>query len=180
MPEEIKMADALLIIDMLNDFVKPGAPLEVPETRSIIHAIQEQLTKARAENKSVIYICDAHAPDDPEFSRMNWPAHAVRGTTGAQIISDLAPEELDPVIEKTGYSGFYQTGLEGLLQSLRVKRLTLTGCVTNICILYTAYDAVIRGYDVTVPADCVAHLSAEDGKFALKQMKDVLGVNVEE
>ena len=173
------MADALLIIDMLNDFVQPGAPLEVPETRTIIKAIQKQASKARAEKRAVIYICDAHAPDDPEFSRMNWPAHAVRGTSGAEVIAELAPEEMDPVIEKTGYSGFHQTGLEGLLQSLKVDHLTLTGCVTNICILFTAYDAVIRGYDVTVPTDCVANLDAEDGAFALKQMSEVLGVNVE-
>ena len=173
------MADALLIIDMLNDFVQPGAPLEVPETRSIIHNIQEQVSKARAANRPVIYICDAHAPDDPEFSRMNWPAHAVRGTSGADVIPELAPEEMDPVVEKTGYSGFHQTGLEGLLQSLNIGHLTLTGCVTNICILFTAYDAVIRGYDVTVPANCVANLTAEDGAFALRQMSEVLGVNVE-
>lgn len=172
------MADALLIIDMLNDFVNPGAPLEVPETRSIIKAIQAEVAKARFAQRPVIYICDAHAPDDPEFSRMNWPPHAVRGTTGAQVISALAPEELDPVIEKTGYSGFHQTGLEGLLQSLKIDHLTLTGCVTNICVLYTAYDAVTRGYDVTVPVDCVANLAAEDGAFALKQMEEVLGVHV--
>jgi nicotinamidase-related amidase len=172
------MADALLIIDMLNDFVQPGAPLEVPEARTVIKAIQNQIDKARAENRPVIYICDAHTPDDPEFSRMNWPPHAVRGTSGAQIINELTPRAKDPVIEKTGYSGFHQTGLDDLLQSLKINHLTLTGCVTNICVLYTAYEAVIRGYEVTVPADCVASLTAEDGDFALKQMSEVLGVKV--
>jgi nicotinamidase-related amidase len=172
------MADALLIIDMLHDFVQPGAPLEVPEARTVIKAIQHQIDKARAENRPVIYICDAHTPDDPEFSRMNWPPHAVRGTSGAQIINELTPRAKDPVIEKTGYSGFHQTGLDDLLQSLKINHLTLTGCVTNICVLYTAYEAVIRGYEVTVPADCVASLTAEDGDFALKQMSEVLGVKV--
>jgi nicotinamidase/pyrazinamidase len=172
------MADALLIIDMLNDFVQPGAPLEVPETRSIITAIRKQVARARSASRPVIYICDAHAPDDPEFSRMNWPPHAVRGTAGAQIISELAPGEMDPVIEKTSYSGFHHTGLEGLLQSLKVNHLTLTGCVTNICIFYTAYDAVTRGYEVTVPRECVANLDPSDGEFALKQMATVLGVTV--
>ena len=172
------MADALLIIDMLNDFVLPGAPLEVPQTRAITKAIQDQVAKARAEHRPVIFICDAHTPDDPEFSRMGWPAHAVRGTSGAQVIVELAPDELDPIIEKTGYSGFHQTGLEGVLQSLKIDHLTLTGCVTNICVLYTAYDAVSRGYDVTVPVNCVASLTAEDGAFALKQMSEVLGVQL--
>jgi nicotinamidase/pyrazinamidase len=173
------MADALLIIDMLNDFVLPGAPLEVPETRSIIKAIRKRSAKARAGGRPVIYVCDAHAPDDPEFSRMNWPPHAVRGTAGAKIISELTPEEMDPVIEKNSYSGFHHTGLEGLLQSRNIERLTLTGCVTNICIFYTAYDAVTRGFEVTVPGDCVASLDAADGAFAMKQMANVLGVDVE-
>lgn len=172
------MAEALLIIDMLNDFVQPGAPLEIPRTREIIKAIQAQAAKARTENRPVIYICDSHTPDDPEFSRMGWPAHAVRGTSGAQVISELAPEEMDPVIEKDSYSGFHETALDGLLQSLKIDRLTLTGCVTNICVLYTAYEAVTRGYEVSVLADCVASLTEEDGDFALKQMTEVLGVKV--
>ena len=172
------MKDALLIIDMLNDFVLPGAPLEVPATRSIIGALRKQVDKARAEKRPVIYVCDAHSEDDPEFSRMGWPPHAVRGTPGAAVIDELAPLETDPVVEKTSYSAFHQTGLEGLLQSLGIDHLTLTGCVTNICILYTAYDAVLRGYDVTVPSDCVADLDAADGAFARKQMSEVLGVKV--
>lgn len=173
------MAYALLIIDMLNDFVQPGAPLEVPEARKIIKAIQDRIATARTENRPVIYVCDAHAPDALEFSRMNWPPHAVRGTTGAQIISELAPKEMDPVIEKNRYSGFHQTGLDGLLQSRKIDHLILTGCVTNICILYTAYDAVTRGFTVTVPSDSVASLDPADGTFALKQMTNVLGVQVE-
>ncbi len=172
------MTEALLVIDMLNDFVLPGAPLEVPKTRAIIPAIRARIDRARADDRPVIYVCDAHLPDDPEFTRMNWPPHAVRGTAGAQVITELAPKGTDPVVEKTGYSGFHQTGLEGLLQALDVDRLTLTGCVTNICIFYTAYDAVIRGHQVSVPVDCVAALNDEDGDFALKQMVDVLGVTV--
>lgn len=172
------MTEALLVIDMLKDFVLPGAPLEVPETRAIIPALRKQVAMARQAGRPVIYVCDAHAVDDPEFSRMGWPPHAVRGTDGARVIDPLAPGELDPVIEKTGYSGFHQTGLEGLLQSLGIQRLTLTGCVTNICVFYTAYDAVIRGYEVTVPTDCVAAIAAEDGAFALRQMSAVLGVKV--
>lgn len=172
------MSEALLVIDMLNDFVLPGAPLEVPKTRAIIAAIRQRIDRARAKGHPVIYVCDAHLPDDPEFTRMNWPPHAVRGTTGAEVIAELAPQATDPVVEKTGYSGFHQTGMEGLLQALKVNRLVMTGCVTNICVLYTAYDAVIRGYQVSVPLDCVADLADDDGAFALKQMEEVLGVEL--
>jgi nicotinamidase-related amidase len=170
--------EALLIIDMLNDFVREGAPLEVPAARSILPALQTRLAAARARGVPVIYVCDAHRPDDPEFSRMGWPPHAVKGTEGAEVTPELAPLETDPVVEKTTYSGFHHTGLEGILQSLGVTDLVLTGVVTNICILYIAYEAVIRGYRVMVPADCVAPLDPADGEFALKQMEQVLGVRV--
>jgi nicotinamidase-related amidase len=171
--------EALLVIDMLNDFVLTGAPLEVPATRTILPALQARVTNARAVGVPVIYVCDAHRPDDPEFSRMGWPAHAVKGTYGAAVVAELAPMETDPIVEKTSYSGFHHTGLEGILQALAVDRLVLTGCVTNICILYTAYDAVTRGYRVVVPTDCVAPLDPDDGEFALKQMSQVLGVTIE-
>ena len=173
------MKQALLIIDMLNDFVLPGAPLEVPNTRKILPALEQRLTVARAAGIPVIYICDAHAPDDPEFSRMGWPPHAIRGTTGADVIRELQPLDTDPIIEKTSYSGFLHTGLDGVLQALDVDTLVLTGCVTNICILFTAYDAVTRGYQVTVPTDAVADLDPQDGTFALKQLSEVLGVRVD-
>jgi len=172
------MGEALLIIDMLEDFVREGAPLEVPASRAILPALQRRLIAARAKGIAVIYVGDAHLADDPEFTRMGWPPHAVKGTAGAQVIPELAPRETDPVVEKTSYSGFHHTGLEGILQALGIERLVLTGCVTNICILYTAYDAVIRGYRVTVPTNCVAPIDPADGDFALRQMERVLGVTL--
>jgi nicotinamidase-related amidase len=170
--------EGLLIIDMLNDFVRPGAPLEVPANRTILPALQTRLAEARAGGVPVIYLCDAHQPDDQEFVRMGWPPHGVKGSAGAEVVAELAPLETDPVVEKSSYSGFHHTGLEGILQSHGVDRLVLTGCVTNICILFIAYEAVIRGYHVTVPADCVAALDPVDGEFALRQMEQVLGVTV--
>jgi nicotinamidase-related amidase len=171
--------EALIISDMLNDFVRVGAPLEVPAARTILPALQKRMAEARARGVPVIYVCDAHEPDDREFSRMGWPPHAVRDSEGARVIAELAPLETDPVVEKTTYSGFHHTGLEGILQALGVERIVLTGVVTSICIFYIAYDAVIRGYKVTVPVDCVAALDPRDGEFALRQMEQVLGVTVE-
>ena len=72
--------EALLIIDMLNDFVFEGAPLEVPETRKIIPVIKKEIKEAKTKGIPVIYICDAHDKNDKEFSKFGWPAHAVKGT----------------------------------------------------------------------------------------------------
>jgi len=173
------MQRALLIIDMLNDFVRPGAPLEVPQNREILPALQQRLLNARRDGTPVIFVSDGHSPEDPEFSRMGWPPHAIEGTEGAAIITELAPQPGESLIKKTTYSGFNGTALEATLKKFDIEELVLTGCVTNICILYTAADAVMKGYRVIVPTDSIAHLDPAEGEFALNQMKNILGVQVE-
>lgn len=170
--------EALLIIDMLNDFVLKDAPLEMPETRKVIPNIKREIEKARVEENPVIYICDTHAPDDIEFSKFGWPSHAVKGTRGAEVVDKLKPQEGDLVIEKTTYSGFYKTDLDEALKRLKVDSLRLTGCVTHICVMFTASDAVLRDYKVTVVEDSVAGLTKEDHNAAIRIMKNVLGVRI--
>lgn len=170
--------EALLVIDMLNDFVLKGAPLEVPETREVAPNIKREIDKARAEGNPIIFICDTHAPDDKEFSKFGWPPHAVKGTRGAEVVDELKPQKGDMVIEKTTYSGFYYTYLDETLKRLGVNSLRLTGCVTHICVMFTASDAVLRDYKVTVVEDSVAGLSKEDHNAAIRIMKNVLGVRI--
>lgn len=167
---------ALIIIDMLNDFVLEGAPLEVPSTRDVIPNIQREIDHARKEGVAVIYVCDSHVPDDKEFDI--WPRHGVKGTAGARIIKELTPGENDIIVEKKSYSAFYNTRLDEVLGRLGVHELIITGCVTNICIMYTAYEALLRSYRVSVPRDCSAGLDPEDHEFAFRQMKNVLKVRL--
>ena len=170
--------EALLVIDMLNDFVLPGAPLEVPATRAIIPVIRNEIDKAHAVGNPVIYVCDAHEPRDREFRKFGWPAHAVKGTKGAEIIDELKPTGEDAVIYKRTYSGFFGTTLDATLKLLGVDALRLTGDVTHICVLFTASDAVLRDYEVTVLENGVAGLTEEDHEAALRIMKNVLGVQI--
>lgn len=163
---------ALLIIDMLNDFVKPGAPLEVSGAGKIVKNIKVQIDKAMAEGTAVIYVCDFHDADDPEFRI--WPPHAVSGTKGAEIIDEIAAKRSDIIIQKKTYSGFFETELDEVLKRLGVEEIILTGVCTEICVLYTAADAYMRGYSVAVPEDCVAGLTEDAHRFALRQIKDVL------
>ncbi len=170
--------EALLIIDMLNDFVLEGSPLEVPDTRKVIPAIRKEIETARANGNPVIYICDAHDKEDKEFIKFGWPVHAVNGTKGAEVIDEIRPEKNDMIIKKTTYSGFYHTKLDENLNELGIISVRLTGCVTHICILFTASDAVLRNYNVTVVEDGVAGLSKEDHDAAIRIMKNVLGVEI--
>lgn len=170
--------EALLVIDMLNDFVLSGAPLEVPETRAVIPTIRREIDRARTKGMPVLYVCDSHAPDDEEFRKFGWPAHAVKGTKGAEIIAELKPAPSDVVIPKDTYSGFYHTRLDEALKILGVDSLRLTGCVTHICILFTASDAVLRDYAVTVVEDGVAGLAREDHEAALRIMRNIMGAKI--
>jgi len=163
---------ALIVSDMLNDFVLDGAPLQVPGAREIIPNIQREMEKARREGTLVFFLCDSHAPDDPELAV--WPPHAMKGTRGAEIVAELAPREGDVVIEKTRYDGFYLTDLEERLRAQNVSELILTGVCTEICVHYTGASALMRGFKVTVPEDCVQGLNAENAKSALNMLTQVL------
>ncbi len=167
---------ALLVIDMLNDFIQPDAPLRVPGAEKIVPTLARRIREARRVGEAVVYVCDAHDPDDDEFKR--WPPHAVNGTPGAAIIDALAPEPQDLVIRKKRFSGFYQSELDAALIGLGVSHLHVAGTVTHICVLYTVADARARGYEVTVFADSVAGLDPEDDRFALRQMETVLGARI--
>lgn len=167
---------AVLVIDMLNDFVLKGALLEVPKGREIVPALKGRIEEARREGIPVIYVCDSHDKDDEEFKV--WPPHAISGTEGAEIIKELKPEKKDYIMRKQRYSGFFKTDLDNLLKKLDVKELIITGLVTNICVLYTTADAVMRGYEVIVPKDSVAALSEKDGRFALNQMANILKAKI--
>jgi len=169
---------ALLVIDMLEDFVRPGAPLEVPWTRRILPALRNRIRTARRRGELVVFVCDSHRKNDPEFSRMGWPPHAVSGTPGAAVVGEISPSPGDIVVEKKSYSGFHRTELASVLRRHRIRSLSLSGCVTNICVLYTAADAAMRGYDVMVEERLVAGLDPNSHAFALDQMETVLGVRV--
>jgi nicotinamidase-related amidase len=169
---------ARLVIDLLEDFVRPGAPLEVPDNRKILSAVRRRIARARKSGELVVYVCDSHRKRDPEFARMGWPPHAVAGTPGAAVVAAISPEPGDVIVEKKSYSGFNRTSLQSVLRRRAIRKLSLSGCVTNICILYTAYEAAVRGYDVTVDETLVAGLDPKSHAFALDQMEKVLGAKV--
>ena len=169
MPRQHK---ALLIVNMLNDFIRPGAPMEVPAGRDIIDNIAGEIRYAREKSRPIIYICDRHDEGDPEFEL--WPVHAVRGTPGAEVVEELAPQPGDYVVEKTTYSGFFHTELDALLDDLDIDDLLICGVTTNIGILYTAADALMRNIGVIAPETCVAATDEEDHRFALRQINHVL------
>jgi nicotinamidase-related amidase len=167
---------ALLVIDMLRDFVEEDGPLPVPAARGIVKAINKEIRGARERKEPVIFVCDSHRKDDEEFRL--YPPHCITGTKGAEVVDELEMHKGDKIVKKTRFSAFYRTRLTRLLRARRIDALTLTGVLTDICVMYTAGDATMRGYRVRVPKGCVASLSDERHEGALRHMKEVLGVEV--
>ncbi|HHY48045.1 MAG TPA: cysteine hydrolase [Firmicutes bacterium] len=168
---------ALLVIDMLNDFIDPKGALYVgDQARGVVEPIRHEIDRARREGIEVIYICDRHLESDPEF--LMFPKHCVAGTWGAEIVPELAPMPHDRVIPKRRYSAFFQTDLDLTLRELGVTQIIVVGVCTNICDLYTVADARMLNYKVVVPKDCVSSFDQEAHRFALAEMERTLGAEV--
>ena len=148
----------LIVLDMINDLLTPGKPLEVPRARDIVPAIAGRLESARAHDMPVIYACDSHDGSDPDFYL--WPEHALVGSEGAAVWPAIAPQHGDHLVKKPTYSAFTRSRLGPLLEELGADELILTGCATEAGLSATAVDALQRGYVVTVPADCQAGVTA--------------------
>jgi nicotinamidase-related amidase len=169
------MKTAIIVIDMLNDFVTGS--LKCERAPRIIPNIQRLLNFARKRGMPVIYTNDTHLPGiDEEFEL--WPQHAVVGTKGAEVIDELKPRKGDYVIQKRRYSAFFGTYLDLLLRELKVDTLVLVGLVTNVCIQNTAADAFFRGYRIIVPEDCVEAISEEVQKSGIEYMKTIYGCKI--
>ena len=113
---------ALIIVDMLNDFVDEKGALYCGDTaRAIVPAVKKRLARFRQSGDLIVYLKDSHDEEDKEFDR--FPKHCVQGSWGNEIISELSPNPGEAVIPKKRFSGFYGTDLENILSSAGVEEV---------------------------------------------------------
>jgi len=168
---------ALVITDMLNDFLDPAGALYVGEPgRAIIPFVAAKIQEMRQEGAVIIFLADAHDAEDPEFRR--FPSHAVRGTWGAAVIPELSVASSDHLVTKTTFSGLFGTKLKDILRQEGVTEVHLAGVCTSICVMETARDLDLNGFQVVVYRDGVADLHQEDNEWALERMSRLFGVQV--
>ncbi len=168
---------ALIVADMLNDFIDPQGALYVgPTGRAIIPIVAARIEETRRQGGVVFFICDAHAPKDREFKY--FAPHAVRGSWGSQVIPELPLRPGDYRVDKTRYSAFAGTILDKLLQKEQVKRVAVVGVCTSICVMETVKELFDRDIPATVYRDGVADFDPEAHAFALKQMERIFGAEV--
>lgn len=168
---------ALLIVDMQNDFVREGAPLEVPDARATLAAHRALIDTFRSLGRPVIYtrflsrdrdnLLWLWSPECHPEMRCCWPGHlrSYRDRNAPQeaiaVIDELSPEPGDVVIDKYGYGAFHGTALDDWLKALGVRSLVITGTVTQICVEETAREAFHHGYRSTIVADAVSSFAPD-------------------
>jgi nicotinamidase/pyrazinamidase len=168
---------ALIIVDMLNDFLDEKGALYCGDTaKSIIPYIRERLKTYRNHKDLVMYLQDSHDENDKEFEK--FPKHSVSGTWGCEVIPELSPQAGETVIPKKRYSGFYGTDLEHVLKSAGIDDVEVVGVCTSICVMDTVGGLANRDYKITVPVKGVADFDPEMHQFSLKRMEKIYGADV--
>ena len=197
------LSNALLVIDVQNDFCPKGA-LAVKEGDAIIHKINA----AMHQFNIVVLTQDWHPTDHKSFassyenkkpfdtvemfygSQVLWPDHCIQGSVGARFHPNLNHEKAHVIVRKgsnpdvDSYSAFFEndkvtpTGLHGYLKDRDVTDLTLVGLATDYCVAFSAIDAANLGYSVTLRLD-MARAIDNDGSLnsAIDKMSKA-GVNL--
>lgn len=159
---------ALIVIDMINTYEHKDADALIPSVREAMPAMRRLIGRARDQGVDIIYVND-------NFGR--WRSHhdelldaALRGPH-ADLVDPVRPDATSLFVVKARHSIFYQTPLEYLLTQQGLSRLVLCGQVTEQCVLYSALDAHIRHFQVTVAEDAVAHIHPDLAHAAFRMME---------
>jgi nicotinamidase-related amidase len=177
---------ALVIVDMQNDFVRVGAPMEVPDARATIATHQQLLEVWRRRQAPVIYTKFIAGPRrtlmwnwSPQLAPpvcSCWPGYrrfytdVQQELDCADIIGELYPHAGDMVVEKYGYGAFYNTTLSDRLRALSVDSVVITGTVTQICVDETARGAFNHGFKALTVADAVSSFAPDLHAATLKNL----------
>ncbi len=170
---EVGAGDALVLVDVQNDFC-PGGALAVPRGDEVIPILNRLLGLFAERHLPVIATRDWHPADHASFRARGgpWPPHCVKGTPGASLHPDLEiPCETLIVSKGTspdapGYSAFEGTGLSRELALRSVRRLLAGGLATDYCVRATVLDALHEGVAVVIVSDACRGIDAAPGDIA--------------
>ncbi|HEU0219908.1 MAG TPA: nicotinamidase [Gallionella sp.] len=172
-----QLGDALLIVDMQNDFL-PGGSLAVPRGDEVVPVLNRYLRVF--QNLPVYATRDWHPERHCSFRAQGgiWPPHCVAGTRGAEFAAALQLPPSAVVISKAAtaeqdaYSGFQGTGLDAQLCAANIRRLFIGGLATDYCVLNTVRDALGLGYLVWLLGDAIRAVDVQpgDGQRAEQEM----------
>lgn len=181
---------ALVVIDMQKTFCEPGAPAEVPASRTIIEPINRLAAALRTEGGKVVWCTHANVSVDDTSDWRNFFDHFVSDNIRSRTIESLSPggsgqaiwhelhvEDSDIKLFKNRYSALIpgSSQLERMLRSLDIDTLLICGTKTNICCESTARDAMMLDFKVIMVSDGTAALSDEEHRVALENVIQQFG-----
>lgn len=197
------MTQALIVIDVQNDFC-PGGALAVPQGDEIVAPINTLIDQF----ETVILTQDWHPATHSSFATQHpgknpydttempygtqvlWPDHCIQGSTGAQFHADLNTTRADMIIRKgfrpaiDSYSAFFEndkttpTGLDGYLKTRGITDLTLVGLATDFCVNFSAQDAATLGYNTTVLLSACRGIDLDNSLSAALDQMEKAGVTL--
>jgi nicotinamidase-related amidase len=164
---------ALLLIDLISSFEFENGDKLLEATIPVAERIAQLRENARAANIPVIYANDNWGKWKEDFKTI--VGHFTKpGAKGRDVVSLIQPGADDYYILKPHRSAFYSTSLMLLLENLKVKNLIITGVTTDICVIFSANDAYMRGFNLFVPRDCVAAVEPSHTATAMDLIQRVL------
>lgn len=165
-----KPGDALLIVDVQNDFL-PGGSLAVPRGDEVVTVLNRYLDIFAMQNLPVYATRDWHPQRHCSFREQGgpWPPHCVAKTAGAAFAAALQLPPAAVIISKAtkpeqdAYSGFQGTDLHRRLHAAGIRRLFIGGLATDYCVLNTVRDALRLGYQVFLLGDAIRAVDVQPG-----------------
>ena len=176
---------ALLLVDLENELLVEGAIMEIPDGRRIIPTVKKLLEACRELGVPVIYTRMVHqsacsAPRIYElFPHLKGKAY-VPGSQGVEIYPEVRPAPEEPVVDKTQYSAFFGTNLDGVIRSIKgdkgaIETLIFAGVVSHVCVDCTLRDAFYRGYRVVLVEDGCAGWDSAMHEATLRGVRTLYG-----
>jgi nicotinamidase/pyrazinamidase len=180
---EFKTGDALLVVDLQNDFC-PGGALGIHEGDRVIPILNKYIAAAQQQGIPVFASRDWHPANHVSFKARGgpWPVHCVQNSPGAEFHPEVRLPLDVQVISKAhtpdleSYSAFGETNLSSLLRAKGIRRLWIGGLAQDYCVLQTSLDALKQGFEVVVIVEATRAVDVHDGKRALEQIRSAGGV----
>lgn len=177
---------ALIVVDMQNDFVRQGAPMELPSCRAAIPNAKRIIDACRKQGIPIVYLKFIAGPKEsliwtwsrklvPEV-KCCWKNHK-RSYSDIEseaevtdIVAELAPRPGDFIVEKYSYGGFYETNLNSILVACHAGDVIVLGAATPFCVDDTVTGAFDRQYRVFLVSDATGSFDEEFHRNSLRRI----------
>lgn len=179
-PEKIslKSDDALIVVDVQNDFC-PGGALPIPRGDEVLPVANAWMRKAVAAGIPVYCSRDFHPREHPSFEEQggSWPQHCIQDTRGAEFHPELMVPDTVRIVtkgvrfDKDQNSVFEETGLARRLERDGTSRLVVLGLALDVCVRASVLDGLEAGFELAVVLDGCRAVTEESGRETIEELE---------